>query len=287
MFLQYEMGDTSLLHSFPAPKTKQTDLLPFVITAIGNFTCDSRYFTKRQGLEQCLLLYTIEGEGIIAYNGNEIVLSPGQLIILDCRNYHYYATKGTSWHFLWIHFVGKCAFDYVDLLNIDGDTALSLGNRISFPSYYEQLASYVLHFDLQKELELSTIMQKLLTELIHLKKTETFSLKYSGYNLELDDSISYLQEHFTEDISIEQLAKQAHLSKYYYIKVFKAYTRQTPYDYLLGLRLQRAQKMLLETDYAIRVIAEKSGFSDSKNFIACFKKKVGTTPLQYRKINTG
>lgn len=285
MFLQYEMGDESLHHFFPVLKTKQTPLLPFVVNSMGDFTCDNRYFTKRQGLEQCLLLYTLEGEGLIDYNGTQTVLSPDQLILLDCRNYHYYATKGEHWRFSWLHFSGKCAFDYVDLFNTAGDSPLTIGKRLSFPSYYEQLTSYVLHFDLQRELELSSVMQKLLTELIHLKKTEAFSMKYGSYYSELEDSISYLQKHFTEDISVEQLANRSHLSKYYYIKIFKAYTGQTPYDYLLGLRLQQAQKMLLETNLAVSVLARKSGFSDNKNFIACFKKKVGMTPLQFRKMN--
>ena len=64
MFLQYEMGDQSFHRSLPLPQTKQTPLLPFAVTSLGDYTCDKRYFTKREGLGECLLLYTVAGGGI-------------------------------------------------------------------------------------------------------------------------------------------------------------------------------------------------------------------------------
>jgi len=283
MFQQYGMGDQSKQITYPVLKARQASFLPFTVSGIGDYICDKQYYVRRHGMEACLILYTLEGVGCIQYENKEFELTPGQMIIMDCRKYHYYATKEESWHFLWIHFEGKCAYDYVDILNEGGGVPIFIGGRISFQYSYKKMVSYASRFDRQGELENSAILQTLLTDLIGLKKTEEFSRKYGGYQAEMEASLSYLQEHFDEDLNIDRLAEECHLSKFYYIKVFKAYTRQTPYDYLVNLRLQKSQRLLLETEKSIGDIALETGFGDSKNYIACFKKRVGMTPLQYRK----
>lgn len=285
MFLQYEMGNQAYQRTIPLTKTKQTPVLPFAVTVLGDFICDSSYYTKREGMEECLLLYTVEGNGYVEYEGKQTILSKGQVMVLDCRKYQHYGTYGGNWKFLWMHFNGKCAFDYVDILNEDGGAAIYIGGRISIENYYERIAAHVSSFDLQGELEISLIMQTLLTGLINVKKSEAFSKKYGGYQTELEDSISYMRGNFREKLSVDQLAEICHLSKYYYIKIFRSYTGQTPYDYLIDLRLQQSKILLLETLKNVEEVALESGFSDSKNFIACFKKKVNMTPLQFRKQN--
>lgn len=283
MYLQFDMGDQSRQQAFAALQTRQTPALPLTITIMGEFFCDSRYYTIRQDLEECLILYTLEGQGIIEYEGTTSILAPGQLMVLDCRKYHYYATQGDHWHFLWLHLGGKCAFDFVALLNARNEGPIHLDHRISFKHYHEKFTYWVTHFDLHRELEISAALQNLFTELINLKHSEEFSMKYGRYQPELEESISYLQDNYRENISVDQLAQDAHLSKYYYIKIFKAYTGQTPYDYLLSVRLQQAQKLLLDSESPVSAIARETGFSDSRIFISCFKKKVGITPLQFRR----
>ena len=280
---EFDMGDRSLQRSWSVLKSRQTGLLPFALTNIGDYTCDSHYYTRRQGMEECLLLYTLEGEGSIQYEDREFVLPPGHLVLLDCRKLHYYATRGERWHFLWVHFAGKCAFDYAELLNSEGTEAIFVGKRYSFQNEFDKLIQYARFFDVQSELEAAATLQKLLTDLIGLKKRDIFSLKYGDYRKNLEDSLFWIQNHFREEITVEQLAEICHLSKFYFIKVFRAYTGQTPYDYLVGFRVVQSQRMLLTTGMTVAQVAAECGFSDSKNFIACFKKRAGMTPLQYRK----
>jgi len=283
LFLERSMGNQSGQHTWPVISTKQTPHLPFAVTTLGDYTCDNHYYTRRQGMEQGLLIYTLHGSGVVEHCGNQFVVEPGQFVAIDCRKYHYYATLGEEWHFLWIHFTGKCAFDYLDLLNSDGGTPVFLGSRFSFEAVYEKMRSVVQTFDLQNELALSGLMMSLLTDLIRLKRGTEFSRKYGHYQSALEESIQYLHTHYGSPITVEHLAGICHLSKFYYIKVFKSYTGLPPYDYLLRYRLQQAQKMLLESDASIEEIALAAGFSDSKNFITCFKNRLCTTPLQFRK----
>lgn len=285
MFIEYEMGDTSLHKGTPILKSKNADMLPFVVTGMGEYYSDKNYYTKRKDSEQFLVIYTISGEGFMIYDGKDNCLSPGSVMVIDCRKYQHYGTRTERWHFLWMHFSGKCAEDYEHLLNAEGGGPVYVGKRMAFQSYYEHIKHHEIHFSQHSEMEIALVFQKIMTELIYLRKMDEFSMKYDGYRRDMDDSIVYMQNHFGENISIEQLAADCHLSKYYYIKIFKAYMGQTPYDYLLNYRLQMAQSMLLSTEKLVESIANECGFSESKNFIACFKKKAGITPLQFRKQN--
>jgi len=283
MIMQYSMGDKSLQKAYNAMPTKIAESMPFAVTCCGDFVCDNKYFVKRKGMEQCLLLYTLEGEGIVKYENCEYTVRPGQVMVLDCRKYHYYATKADRWHFLWIHYQGKCAYDYERILNSTDAAPFAIHGKCRFREYFSEIASYIKKVAIHSELEIAQIMQNLMTDLIRIKQTENFSHSYGRYQTQIEKNIVYLHEKFGENISVEELARECGLSVYYYIKVFRAYTGQTPYDYLIDLRLQKARNLLIETNETVEVVALSVGFSESKNFIACFKKRLGITPLQFRK----
>ena len=283
LYLKEELGDLTGLKVIPVLKTKQTPLLPFCVSSIGDYDCDENFYVDRAGYDTCLLMYTLSGEGIVKYEGKECLLKPGEAVIIDCRKHQYYASNKKRWHFLWLHIEGKCAFDYVDILNGSGNLPVFLGNRFSFKSIYDKLLTLGGRFDTASELEMSLSLQKLITNMIQLKNTAVFSEQYSGYQKEIEKSIEYIKTRFAEDITVEHLAKLCSLSKYYYIKVFRSYTGHTPYDFLLGQRLQYAQQLLLESNMPVSEIALVSGFNDSKNFIFNFKKRFDMTPLQFRK----
>lgn len=124
-----------------------------------------------------------------------------------------------------------------------------------------------------RELDIAVVMQTLLTALINVKRTESFSHKYGRYQNELEITISYMKDHFVKKLSVDCPAEKSHLSKGGYIKMFKTYTWQTPYDYLLDLRMQHAKILLLEIMKSEEVVALESGFTDSRSFIAFFKRK--------------
>jgi len=287
MIVQFSMGDESLQKIYNVRRTKQAECMAFSVAGLGDYTCDSSYFVRRKGMEQCLILYTLEGEGIVKYNNSEYTVGPGQVMVLDCRKYHCYATKEERWHFLWIHYRGKCAYDYEELLNGNGADPFGIHERCGFREYFYKIVSHMEHFSPYSELEISLVIQRLLTDLIRIKKTERFFYKYGGYESQMEKSLSYIHERLGESISVEELAKESGMSVYYFIKVFHAYTGQTPYDYFMDLRLQKARMLLTETDETVESVAMSVGFTESKNFIACFKKRIGITPLQFRKQSLG
>jgi len=102
-----------------------------------------------------------------------------------------------------------------------------------------------------------------------------------------DDSMApvlrYLCAHYGEPLTLEQIAEQTHLSKYYLCRLFRRHTGLTIMQYLYEHRLSIARQQLILTDNSISTIAMDCGFSNSSHFCALFKQKEGMSPKEYRK----
>ena len=93
----------------------------------------------------------------------------------------------------------------------------------------------------------------------------------------------YLQEHLEEEISLAMLAENFHLSPQYISQLFKTEIGVGFLNYLTGIRMERAKKLLISTSLPIAEVSEKSGYSDYRVFTKVFKKNEGCTPSQYRR----
>lgn len=95
--------------------------------------------------------------------------------------------------------------------------------------------------------------------------------------------VEWIDNHFTEDVSLEQLAGLTHSSPYHLQRSFKRIAGVSPSVYVQQLRLEKAAKALSETDQPIAEVARSTGFSSTPYFITLFKKNTGHTPAQFRK----
>ena len=99
----------------------------------------------------------------------------------------------------------------------------------------------------------------------------------------LKDILSYLQEHASEELSLEDIAAHAGLCKSECCRFFKKYTGATFSQYLAKYRVLQAEQLLAQTSKKISEIALETGFADEGSFIQCFRKYYGCTPRNYRK----
>lgn len=93
----------------------------------------------------------------------------------------------------------------------------------------------------------------------------------------------YLDEHFTEDISLETLSNLTYLNKYYLVHAFKNYKGTSPINYMIEKRIQESKHLLETTNYPISKIATLIGFSSQSYFSQVFRKETKMTPNEYRK----
>ena len=105
-------------------------------------------------------------------------------------------------------------------------------------------------------------------------------------NNRINRVIEMIREYYNRDFSLEDLAREANLSPYHFIRGFKNQTGKTPYDYLINIRIEKA-KELMHLNLNITDICLLCGFNNHSHFTTVFKKKVGVTPSEYRQILLG
>lgn len=93
----------------------------------------------------------------------------------------------------------------------------------------------------------------------------------------------FVESHLENNISLDALAAQAHLSVYHFARAFRHSTGVSPHRYVVEQRVKRAQQLLLQTDLPLANIASAVGFSDQGHFSRQFRGRVGTTPSSYRR----
>ncbi len=111
--------------------------------------------------------------------------------------------------------------------------------------------------------------------------TNTSALQLNRFK----DVLQYIEEHYTEALTLEQMANVAGLSPRYFCRFFRKMTRYTPTEYLNYYRIECACEQLSETNLAITEVALNCGFNDISYFIKVFHKAKSITPRQYKNLS--
>lgn len=96
-------------------------------------------------------------------------------------------------------------------------------------------------------------------------------------------AIRYINSNFSQDLTLDSICTEIHMSKYHFCRKFKALMGLTVMEYLLNTRIAAAKKLLSSTNAAISEISERCGFSSISYFCQAFKYNTGLTAIQYRK----
>lgn len=97
---------------------------------------------------------------------------------------------------------------------------------------------------------------------------------------------NYINQHCTENLSLDVMAKNAGFSKYHFCRLFKEFTGTTFHDYLTNSRILWAKNLLGSSSISITEISMRSGFNSLSTFNRIFREQMGCTPSEYRKLNS-
>ena len=92
----------------------------------------------------------------------------------------------------------------------------------------------------------------------------------------------YIDLHYKEPLTLEQLADEAHMNKYYLSHSFKREYGVSPINYMISRRIEESKYLLAETDLSMSQIAQLLGFSSLSYFSQVFRKTQDTSPMEYR-----
>lgn len=244
----------------------------------GNFTYEPGYLLRRDSFDSFLIMYIKRGTLTIDYGEKTEVASEGSFIFLDCYKPHGYSCD-VECEALWCHFDGVLAKRYYE------NIVSHLGNIINLPDANTVVSKMNALFNIFhnhnhiKEPLISKYLNDILTSFLLYSPQSITSTNYVDMS---EDIISYINEHFAENIMVSDLASIAKLSQYHFIRTFKKETGFTPHEYIINTRITNAKYLLKNSTLPIKDICFDTGFSSESVFCSSFKKYVGITPAQYR-----
>ena len=99
---------------------------------------------------------------------------------------------------------------------------------------------------------------------------------------EAQQILAYLNEHYAEPVTLEQVSAHIHMNEAKCCKLFKSAYGRSIFTYLTDYRLEKSILLLSDPSLSVTRIAELCGFNSTSYFIKRFREKVGVSPLQYR-----
>jgi AraC-like DNA-binding protein len=127
------------------------------------------------------------------------------------------------------------------------------------------------------------VIEKVLANITDYKPDHRINARLKQNHLiTIERAKEYLTDHFTDDISLMQLAEYCYVSPFHFSRLFKTFTSESPHQFLLTLRLKNAELLLRNTSQPVADIAFSSGFNSVEHFTAAFKLKYKCPPGGYR-----
>lgn len=252
----------------------------YCVQHIGVFYCDPRYVVTHPYWESILMLFIDEGELEVSFRDELFLAKSGDIVLIDCRYEHsYHALDGLKFHYF--HFTGPSSVDYTHLIYQLNQSACIRGAQSEvltniFSNLFRLAKSQA---NMQNEHRMSVYIHMILCELV-----ENCSGVQPIADESIEKAIHFMEQHVTQNISLDELAENVNLSKFYFNRYFKKHVGMTPHQYFINMRIQHAKQLLATTHDSIESVAEQCGFDNTSNFIRAFKQRAGMTPTAFRKI---
>ncbi|MEH6578978.1 MAG: AraC family transcriptional regulator [Amphritea sp.] len=234
-----------------------------------------------------LLIYCLEGKGKIRINQKNFAINSGDLVVLPRGLAHQYASSTNyPWTIYWCHFEGELSEDFIRHLQLPKQKpVLHLGLHSSLVSEFDALlearqSSYHLNAFINAANQLRQI-------LTHIALLQPLVRSQDADSFHLEKVHSLMQARIHEQLDLDTLAASVNLSKFHFVKKYKEFTGTTPINHFIQLKIERACHLLDISSRTIAEVAFMVGYEDAYYFSRIFKKVMGISPTQYRKLQVG
>lgn len=259
----------------------------FHASEAGEFFAHERFMTERDGKDSYLLFYTVSGAGEVMQGGSILRLNRGEALLMDCRAPQRYRTHPDvgHWHHLWAHVDGAAVQSMAGAMGLPQLFKVSL-HEARVTQAFGRLMATIEKEDAASVARAGLCVHELLTMVAEAEAQPSNAMEAASREV-VQMAEDFMAEHYAEQISVDDIAGYAAISKTYLIRLFKRHMQSTPYNYLLRYRITRAKELLAETDLPVSRIATDVGFASESNFSYRFSQVVGESPTAYRQGRPG
>lgn len=255
--------------------------LPFYLTGIG--IAEPEYHVIREtGLISHQLLYTKNGRGVLIVDGVSYPQEEGSLFYLAPGTAHeYYPISENEWTTCWLVFRG----DYLtELMKTIGFDRFAYGREIINEEiekiFYQMLSAVNAPLDGDERCSLLVYEYIIAVRRTLLSKDKN---RKQGQGSILEKALVYMNENYSSDITLDELAKLGGVTKQHFCCVFKEKMQMRPMEYLARKRVSSARSLLISTSLSISEIGNLVGYHNLTYFGIVFKKYEGISPCDCRR----
>jgi AraC-like DNA-binding protein len=243
----------------------------------GHYFCDAHYTVSRPSYDTPLLLFIRSGTMTLKQNGQSYHAQKGEIILLDCLTPHTYFAQGNV-EFLYLHFGGCNAQALAAEISAESPILCRDKNLLIGEQLYTMFTRYT-HNSILNPPEESLCIYQLLMWLAMPQQSQIRP------NDPIHLTVQYIRANIGKPITLEELAKHAHLSVGHFSHEFKRMTGFAPLEYVINTRIEKAKMLLLQTTLSVTDIAYEVGYESGSSLSSLFIKKIGCSPREYRRSN--
>lgn len=264
------------------PDIHKESTLPVYVTGIGVDTVPD--LSTRSTTRYPHIIMTVSGRGSCVVDGEVYELTPGRVFYADRDVEYMMRPSGANWKVNWV------MFEYGLMLFAE---SLFTSSRVSYFSLHDTEDVSEVFRSIYDAISLDNFYggftaSALLYQLIIRLNRDVTMAPEQKVNPAVAAILTYINEHYAEEITLEKLCKAAGgLSEQYLCRLFKQTMGMRPVEYILKKRINIAHSYLEKTDMPIAEVAERTGFHNTSYFYRNFKKFTGTSPLHCRQAAVG
>ena len=251
---------------------------------IGELEARRAHTSSRSNLASFLFFTVVSGAGRLEYGGKEYKLGAGSMVFIDCHNPYSHTTDPDNlWTLRWVHFYGPTMGSvYNKYCERGGRPVFTPEDAATFFDVFNQLFATAGSADYMRDMKINSSLSELLVLLMseswHPEDATTAKKKSS-----VADVKEYLDREYSSKITLDGLASQFFINKYYLTKVFKEQYGQSITAYLLNIRITKAKQLLRFSEKSVEEIGIEVGLGAAHYFSQTFKSVEGVPLSVYRK----
>ena len=227
-------------------------------------------------------IFPVRGEAFFLLDKKQISFEPGRMIHCCKGKWLEAGNIGDSEaEYYLLVYRPLAAAEQAPYMHSAFDTEIGQNPRLF--ALLKQLSKIVGKPDSNSKFQAKAMVYSILSEMFismqGMEKTESHSVVL--------EAKEYMDIHYMESCAVSNLSERYGMDAKYFSEVFKKYTGVSPMDYLIGLRMNHAHRLLMSTSCTIKEIGNSIGYGDPYYFSRLFKKKFGVAPTEFRKSSRG
>lgn len=256
----------------------------FHVQEAGELTARKSHTSGRKHLVSYLFFIVAKGSGSLTYDGSEIPLNTGDCVFIDCSKPYFQHSSENLWTLKWVHFYGSNMQQiYEKYTSRGGKPVFSPEHLYPFLNILDDIYSISSSEDYIRDMRLSEKLSCLLTLLMQESWPADSAPDDGSKKHSLQLVKSYLEQHFREQITLDELAAKFYINKFYLTRIFKAQFGISIQSYLAEIRVTHAKHLLRFSGLSVQQVGGECGIGEPAYFSRVFKKIEGISPNEYKK----